>query len=156
VLGDLDKAIETLQVATQEYPLQMENHINLGVFYTDKGQVEKALEVMQKALALRPDDAVALADIIGGYTWVDQYDEARRYVARANQLGMRVTPMLQYEMALDGATGDTTAIRKKLTEGAGRPDQFLLTWLWGTIQAGWGQFREARQRSIRQPSRPGG
>ena len=81
VLGDLDKAVETLEVATQEYPLQMENYINLAVFYTYKGQPEKALEVMQKALALRPDDAAALTDIIGGYTWVDQHDEARKYVA---------------------------------------------------------------------------
>jgi eukaryotic-like serine/threonine-protein kinase len=143
VLGDLDKAIETLQVATQEYPLQMENFVNLAVLYGDKGEVEKSLEAIQKAVALRPDDAVALADIIGGYTWTDQYDEARKYVAKANGLGMHLTDMLQYEMALDGATGDVAAIRKKLTEGAGRPDQFQLTWQWGNIQAGWGQFRAA-------------
>jgi eukaryotic-like serine/threonine-protein kinase len=143
VLGDLDKAIETLQVATQEYPLQMENHINLAVFYVYKGEAEKGLEATRKAMALRPDDAVALADIIGGYTWVDQYDEARKYVARANHLGMHLTDMLQYEMALDGATGDVAAIRKKLTEGAGRPDQFQLTWQWGNIQTAWGQFRAA-------------
>jgi eukaryotic-like serine/threonine-protein kinase len=143
VLGDLDKAIETLEVATQEYPLQMENHINLAVFYGYKGEVEKTLDAMLKALALRPDDAVALADVMGGYTWVDQYDEARKYVARANQLGMHLTDIMQYEMALDGATGDMAAIRKKLTEGAGRPDQFQLTWQWGNIQTQWGQFRAA-------------
>jgi tetratricopeptide (TPR) repeat protein len=143
VLGELDKAIETLEVATQEYPLQMENHINLAVFYGYKGEVEKTLGAMLKALALRPDDAVALADVMGGYTWVDQYDEARKYVARANQLGMHLTDIMQYEMALDGATGDLPAIRKKLTEGAGRPDQFQLTWQWGNIQTQWGQFRAA-------------
>jgi tetratricopeptide (TPR) repeat protein len=143
VLGDLDKAIETLEVATQEYPLQIDNHINLAVFYTYKGDVEKALEAIKRALALRPDEAVVLADMIGGYTWIDNYDEARTYVARANQLGVPTTPMLQYEMGLDGAIGDTVAIQKKLREGAGRPDQFLLTWQWGTIQAEWGQFRAA-------------
>ena len=143
VLGDLDKAVETLEVATQEYPLQMENYINLAVFYTYKGQPEKALEVMQKALALRPDDAAALTDIIGGYTWVDQHDEARKYVARTHQLGMRLTPILQEEIALDGAIGDTAAIQEKLREGAGRPDQFLLAWQRGIVQAGWGQFRAA-------------
>ena len=143
VLGDLNKGIETLEVATQEYPLQMENFINLAVFYGYKGDVEKVLEVTQKALALRPDDAVVLADTIGAYTWADQYDQARNYVARANQLGMRLTDILQYEMALDGATGDLPAIRKKLTEGAGRPDHFQLTWQWGNIQTQWGQFRAA-------------
>jgi hypothetical protein len=38
--------------------------------------------------------------------------------------------ILQYEMTLDGATGDLPAIRKKLTEGPRRPDQFQLTWPW--------------------------
>ena len=143
VLGDLDKAIETLQVATQEYPLQMEDYVNLSALYAYKGDVEKARELILKAVALRPDDAVALADTIGIYTWADQYDEARKYVLRANQLQRDITSMLQYEMALDGATGDEAAIRKKLAKGAGRPDQFLLTWQWGSIQVAWGQFREA-------------
>ena len=30
VVGDLDKAIETLEVAIQEYPLQVDNYVNLG------------------------------------------------------------------------------------------------------------------------------
>ena len=33
VVGDLNKSIETLQVATQEYPLDAANFINLGVSY---------------------------------------------------------------------------------------------------------------------------
>ncbi len=38
VTGDLDKAIETLQVAVQEYPLQIDNYINLGAIYSSEGQ----------------------------------------------------------------------------------------------------------------------
>ena len=33
VLGDLDKAVETLQVAVQEYPLEIDNYVNLGDIY---------------------------------------------------------------------------------------------------------------------------
>jgi hypothetical protein len=54
-----------------------------------------------------------------------------------------------YKMALYGATGDTAAIQRILTEGAGRPDQFQLTGQWGNIQAEWGQFRAAAATLLR-------
>ena len=42
VVGDLNKSIETLQVATQEYPLDADNFINLGVSYLANGDIEKS------------------------------------------------------------------------------------------------------------------
>ena len=50
VVGDLNKSIETLQVATQEYPLQVDNFINLGVFYLANGDIEKSDAANRKAL----------------------------------------------------------------------------------------------------------
>jgi tetratricopeptide (TPR) repeat protein len=81
--------------------------------------------------------------VIAGYTVMDQYDEARKYVAKANQLGLNGTDMLAYALSLDGVTGDTAGIQRILAEGAGRPDEFLLTGLLGNVQAEWGQFRAA-------------
>ena len=143
VTGDLDKAIETLQVAIQEYPLQSDNYVNLGVFYAEEGKVEDALEAQLKVLALQPDQAIALDDVISGYSVLDQYDEARKYVARADQLRLKGTDLLVYEISLYGATGDAAGIERILTEGAGRPDQFLITGQWGNIQAQRGQFQAA-------------
>ena len=60
VVGDLNKSIETLQVATQEYPLQADNFINLGVSYLSNGDFEKSAAANRKALALQPDNAIAL------------------------------------------------------------------------------------------------
>ncbi len=59
-MGDLNKSIETLQVATQEYPLQVDNFINLGVFYLPNGDLEKSVAANRRALALQPDNAYAL------------------------------------------------------------------------------------------------
>ena len=143
VVGDLDKAVETLQVAVQEYPLQTENYVNLSATYLGEGQPERAEEFLLKSLALQPDQAVALTDVITAYTVVDRYDEARKYIARASQVGLNDTDLLAYEMSLYGATRDTAAIQRILAEGAGRPDQFLLTGEWGNIQAEWGQLRAA-------------
>jgi serine/threonine protein kinase/tetratricopeptide (TPR) repeat protein len=143
VTGDLDKAIETLQVAVQEYPLQIDNYINLGAIYSSEGKPDKAQAVLLKGLDLQPDASAGLSDVIAGYTVMDQYDEARKYVAKANQLGLNGTDMLAYALSLDGVTGDTAGIQRILAEGAGRPDEFLLTGLLGNVQAEWGQFRAA-------------
>jgi serine/threonine protein kinase/tetratricopeptide (TPR) repeat protein len=143
VTGDLDKAIETLQVAVQEYPLQIDNYINLGAIYSSEGKPDKAQAVLLKGLDLQPDASAGLSDVIAGYTVMDQYDEARKYVAKANQLGLNGTDMLAYTLSLDGVTGDTAGIQRILAEGAGRPDEFLLTGLLGNVQAEWGQFRAA-------------
>jgi tetratricopeptide (TPR) repeat protein len=141
VTGDLDKAIETLQVALQEYPLQIDNYVNLGATYEIEGKPQQAQGVLLKGMDLQPDESAGLSDVIAGYTVMDQYDEARKSMAKANQLGLNGTDMLSYELSLDGVTGDTAGIQKILAEGAGRPDQFLLTGQWGNIQAEWGQFR---------------
>ena len=143
VTGDLDKAIETLQVAIQEYPLQIDNYVNLGATYETDGKPEQAQAVLLKGMDLQPDESAGLSDVIAGYTVMDQYDEARRYIAKANQLGLNGTDMLAYDLSLDGAINDTAEIQKILAEGAGRPDQSLLTGQLGSVQAEWGQFRAA-------------
>ena len=143
VVGDLNKAIETLEVAIQEYPLQIDNYINLGSLYQSKGELDKAQTILLKAVALQPDEAVGLVDLITGYLLTDQYGEAQKYVATAKQLGFKGTDMLQSELTLQGALGDTAAIPKLLAAAAGRPDQFVMTGQWGNIQAEWGQFHAA-------------
>ncbi len=142
VLGDLDKAVETLQVAVQEYPLEIDNYVNLGDLYKGKAP-EKAEQVLLKGLAMQPDEALALTNALLVYTSLDEFDKARNYIAKASQLGINGTDLLGNDMSLYGATGDTAAIQRILAEGTGRPDQFQLTGQWGNIQAQWGQFQAA-------------
>jgi eukaryotic-like serine/threonine-protein kinase len=142
VLGDLDKAIETLQVGVQEYPLEIDNYVNLGDLY--KGEApEKAEQVLLKGLAMQPDEALALTNALLVDTSMDEFEKARSYIAKASQLGINGTDLLGNDMSLYGATGDTAAIQRILAEGTGRPDQFQLTGQWGNIQAQWGQFQAA-------------
>jgi eukaryotic-like serine/threonine-protein kinase len=141
VTGDLDKAIETLQVAVQEYPLQIDNYVNLGATYLSAGKPEQGMQVLLKGLDLESDESASLSDVISVYMALDQNDEARKYMAQASQLGLNGTDLLSYELSLYGATGDMAGVQRILTQGAGRPDQSLLTGVWGNIQAEWGQFR---------------
>ncbi len=143
VVGDLDKAIETLEVAIQEYPLQVDNYVNLGTYYTARGELEKAQEILLKGVAVQVGEAALMDDVIAGYMQMDEYDQARSYMERVKQLGVIGTDTLNYEMALYGVTGDTAGLQKIVAAGAGRPDQFQLTGQLGRMQAQWGQFRAA-------------
>jgi tetratricopeptide (TPR) repeat protein len=143
VTGDLDKAIETLQVAVQEYPLQIDNYVNLGATYLSAGKPEQGMLVLLKGLELQSDESASLSDVISGYMALDQNDEARKYMAQASQLGLNGTDLLSYELSLYGATGDMAGVQRVMTQAAGRPDQSLMTGVWGNIQAEWGQFRAA-------------
>jgi tetratricopeptide (TPR) repeat protein len=143
VLGNMGKAIETLQVAAQEYPLQVDNFVNLGALYETTGEPEKAQDYLLKALKLQPDEAVGLADVLAGYVQTDQLAEAEKIIADEKKLGINDTGSYQYQLALYGVKGDKAGLQKLLAETAGRPDQFLMTSQMGVMQAQWGQFKTA-------------
>ncbi len=97
VLGDLNKSIETLQVAIQEYPLQIDNYINIGVLYLSNGDIEKSAAVNRKALELQPENAIALENGIAAASQLGETAEGNKYIAEAKRLGLNGTSLLAIE-----------------------------------------------------------
>ena len=93
VVGDLNKSIETLQVATQEYPLQVDTFVNLGVEYLDNGEFEKSAAANRKALALQPDNAVALINEVAEAANLGDVTAGEKYIAEAQRLGLNGTTL---------------------------------------------------------------
>jgi tetratricopeptide (TPR) repeat protein len=145
VVGDLDKAVETLEVAVQEYPLQLDNYINLGVLYRLQGHLDKSQAMQLKGLAVQPDDAIALGNLIVDYAQAGQPEEAEKYLAKAKQLGLNGTDILTFEIILDGTKGDMDGIQKILAASAGRPDAFIMWSVWARFQEFGGQLQGARK-----------
>ncbi len=149
VPGDLNKAIETLQVATQEYPLQVDNFINLGDLYFRNGELEKSATAIQKAFALQPDDAFVLengmqiAGVLGDPT------EGEKYLGAAQHLGLNGTSLYSTELEYYATRGDSDNVQKIIAEAAGRPDQFVITTAWGALLPQAGQFQMARTVLLR-------
>jgi eukaryotic-like serine/threonine-protein kinase len=149
VVGDLNKSIETLQVATQEYPLQVDNFINLGVFYMQTGDLEKSVAANRKALALQPDEAYALENGIAGATQLDNAVDAKKYIAEAQRIGLNGTSLLGVEAQFYATQSDWNNVQKLLTETAGRPDQFSVTTPYGVFLPQLGQIQLAKTTLLR-------
>ena len=149
VVGNLNKSIETLQVATQEYPLDISNFINLGVSYLQNGELEKSDAANRRALALQPDNAIALENGVAGATQLEKPDEAKKYIAEAQRLGLSGTSLFAIELAFYATQSDWNNVEKILAETAGRPDQFSVTGYWGTLLPQLGQIQLARTTLLR-------
>jgi eukaryotic-like serine/threonine-protein kinase len=149
VVGDLHKSIETLQVATQEYPLQIDNFINLGSFYLSNGDIDKGAAANRRALELQPDDAIGLENGTSVATILDQPAEARKYIAEVQHLGLNGTSLLLNEGLYYASQSDWNSVQRILAKTAGRPDQFSVTTFWGSILPQLGQIQLARTTFLR-------
>ena len=147
VVGDQNKSIETLQVATQEYPLDASNFINLGVSYAAIGELEKSEAANRGALALQPENAIALENEVGGATQLGL--PAEKYISEAQRLGLNGTSLFGIEAGYYAAHSDWDSVHKILADTAGRPDQFVIVAWWGSFLPQLGQFQLARTTLLR-------
>jgi len=87
VLLEMHREVEAekiYQEALRIYPDNSEIYLEYSVFEDGRGGTDKALAVMQKLLARKPDDPLALNYI--GYTWAERgenLDQALDYIKRA-------------------------------------------------------------------------
>ena len=148
VVGDLNKAIETLQVATQEYPLQVDNFINLGVLYLLNGELRRANGHPQGP-RMQPDNAIALENGIAGSVQPESSSRSEKYIAEAQRLGLNGTSLLSIEAGFYASQSDWNGVQRILAETAGRPDQFAVTRIWANILPQLGQIQLARTTFLR-------
>jgi len=142
VVGNQNKSIETLQVATQEYPLDASDFINLGVSYAAIGELEKSEAANRGALALQPENAIALENEVGGATQLGL--PAEKYISEAQRLGLNGTSLFGIEAGYYAAHSDWDSVHKILANTAGRPDQYSIVAWWGSWLPQLGQFQLAR------------
>ena len=149
VVGDLNKSIETLQVATQEYPLQVDTFVNLGVSYLDNGEFEKSAAANRKALALQPDNAIALMNEVTEAANLGDVTAGEKYIATAQRLGLNGTTLFRTELQYYATESDWNNVQKIVAQTAGRPDQFSITSTWGSLLPQLGQIQLARTTLLR-------
>ncbi|MDO5022059.1 MAG: hypothetical protein Q4E07_01805 [Eubacteriales bacterium] len=114
LLGDKEKAIQTLEAADKKYPCGL-IYQTLGYLYVESGDKEKALAYNQKALEYDDEDSVVL-DNIGQmyYRLYDDKEKAEPYFRKANELKPNQIDTLYFLSRYDLEKGDKNAAIEKL------------------------------------------
>jgi tetratricopeptide (TPR) repeat protein len=145
-MGNLEKGVDTLELASKTYPLNPDFPINLAATQTAMGRLEDALATNRKALVLLPDDGVGRMNDISVLVDLDRLKEAAESIAEARRLQVAEgTNILGVDYFYDYLMGDRAAMDQIVGKIAGREDEFRFTQNVALVQEFEGQFKEAEQ-----------
>jgi len=146
VTGDLEKAVDTLELSVKTYPLDLSAPINLGVAQIALGEVEASLQSTLKAADIDPSDAVAQSNNLSGYITLDRLADADRTLADIQRLGIGDgTQVLSALYQLYFFEGNPAGMAQVLARGEGRVDQYQVTAEAALVDEFTGRYRAADQ-----------
>jgi len=145
VTGNITKEIETLQESIQTYPGQLDSYTNINAAYGMLGQYDKAVPYGLKATQLQPDDAISSENLVGDYVGLGQTKQAQAEMDRAHKLGLDAsTAMAGEDMIAYFLQGNAAGVQEVLKQGAGRPDEFVITQYLAATEEFAGQYKAAK------------
>ena len=145
-IGNVQKAIDTLELAVRTYPLDISNWINLGSAQSNIGLINEAIENTKRSLTLDPTDGVAFLNLASMQVSIDRFSDAAQTLAEAaRQHADSGTGSLTAVYQLAFLTGDRAAMTKVAAKVEGRVDQYQMSQGIAATQEFAGQYREASQ-----------
>jgi class 3 adenylate cyclase/tetratricopeptide (TPR) repeat protein len=154
--GNLEKAADTLELATKTYPLDISNPINLGAAQATMGQLEESLASEKRALTIDGGDAVAWENVLNTDLNLDRVTEADTAWADIQRQHFGdSTQMLQYALNLEFLEGNSAAMAAIVAKTDGRVDQYQITQTIAAMDEFTGRYNQANtdwQRSVLQAS----
>ena len=149
VLGDGDKAIETLELWKQTYPRDFVPRTNLAARYSAIGRHEQAVEEAREGVRLNPDAGVAYASLAQSSIYLNHYQDARAVLEQAfsRKLAPPYSRYMLYALAL--LDGDAAAMREQVESVAGTPTEAGMLALQSVAAAYEGRTRTARDLTRR-------
>ncbi|MGB2676732.1 MAG: protein kinase [Candidatus Acidiferrum sp.] len=149
VTGELERAIQTYEMWAQTYPRNSEPFGNLGVDYTYLGQYEKAVTASLEDLRLNPGSAAAFTNLVGLYSAVNRFDDAKANYQQA--IAHKVdNPFLhgnRYGVAF--LENDTAEMQRQVAAVNGKPGEDVLLSFESDTEAFYGRLASARRLSQR-------
>lgn len=149
VVGEMDKANETLQLWRKTYPNFVVSYVSLSDTCERLGQSEKAIEYAREGIRIDPNYATIYMNLLESQVSLGLYEDAKE------------TCRLAFERKLDGdyfhlfpfkvafIEGDTEAMAKNLNWFAGRDDEYLALDLQAGVAGFEGKWRTAQDFSRR-------
>ena len=145
-LGDLPKTIATLKLATQTYPRDTENYINLGNTQEAYGQLEQIASPFTEAVTLDPKAATAQDDLLGAELAMDNLADAEATLENMKRVGIdnARTFHLREILMFDFLKGDGAGMQQTVDKIKGRVDDFAMTASLALTQEFAGHYRDAQ------------
>ena len=125
VLGNLEKAYQTLELWLQTYPRggSPANPLELlgGLSTNGTGRFEKAIEASQKAMAADPDSGLVYASLAQSYFLTDRFAEAESTLQRAADRKLAEPSLLTMRYNIANLQGDKDQMDRTVTLAKGKP-----------------------------------
>jgi serine/threonine protein kinase len=154
VLGNLEKAYQTLELWFQTYPRggSPASPLELlgGLSTNGTGRFEKAIEASQKAMAADPDSALVYAALAQSYFLTDRFSEAESTLQRAAERKLEEPSLLSIRYNIANLQGDKEQMDRTVTLAKGKPGlEHTMAHAEALGRARSGQLTLARQSSSR-------
>jgi eukaryotic-like serine/threonine-protein kinase len=146
--GELEKAIQTLELWIQVYLRDFVAYSNLGTGHMILGQYEKAASETREALRLEPNNVVSYDNLGEIYLALNRFDEARTATEEEQGRKLDSIPLHLNLYALAFFQGNVAAMRQQADWAVGKPgaeDQMLS--LESDTEAWSGRLGKARELS---------
>jgi eukaryotic-like serine/threonine-protein kinase len=147
--GELNKAIEALELCLQTYPRDQDARHNLGYRYSLIGQHEKAIEEYSEALRLNPSLGITRTNLSLSFMRLNRFAEAKVMGEQVIEQKFDSVSVHRYLYHLAFIRGDTAAMRQQVDWASARPVEYdHLNWQAGATAFS-GQWQKAREFSNR-------
>jgi tetratricopeptide (TPR) repeat protein len=129
VTREVQKAADTLEMATQTYPRVAEYWNDLGIDYIVLGQLEKSLENHLEAVRITPGSPLYLVNVINRYLQLNRLAEARAIAQQMIAEGMDSADVHRQLYLISFLEGNSEAMEKhaaKVEEYSDPPGMTLI------------------------------
>ena len=145
VTGNLPQAQRVYQLWIQIYPRLDAPRSNLGGLYMNLGQWDKALEMMQKALELRPDSQLNYANLVQLYVFANRADDAESTAKTAHEQNRDSIDVHSYLYLANFLQSDDQGMAREAAYAVGKPGYEDVMFYYQSDTAAYrGQYARAR------------
>ena len=149
VQGELDKAIDTLELWRNTYPNFVVSYVSLSDSMERLGQSEKAVAFAREGIRIDPNYATIYMNLVESLVSLGRHDEAKETCRIAFERNLDGTYFHLFPLMIAFIDNDQSAIAENLRWFAGRDDEHIAFDVQAQAAALKGQWRTAQDFSRR-------
>jgi serine/threonine protein kinase/tetratricopeptide (TPR) repeat protein len=120
VTGDIERAIQTYEVYSREYPREVSAHGDLGYLLATIGQLERSAEESKEAIRLDPTAAIYYGNLVFALRALDRINEAKDTCRQAQTRKLESAWLMSDCYGLAFVEADTQAMKALVSAASGK------------------------------------